>query len=196
MSNLKIDLQKSFQSLFKASIRNTKFHGLPLILRTKRPSLRIIWLVCFLVSFTYCFYSVTDLISLYFKYRVVTSIKFFNTSPFEFPAVTLCSSNIISTSDILLGCKFKETDCLSDFSESTYKRIGLPDYYCTSFNVNRITPLTVELAIQELELVLLDRHRNLVFAVHDPHFYPGSEKLFSLLNGIEFDKIIYYFHST
>lgn len=55
------------------------------------------WTICFTVSFGFCSYSVFQSISNYFSFEVVSHIDYIVEAPVQFPAVTFCNINQLSS---------------------------------------------------------------------------------------------------
>ena len=69
-------------------------HGIPNIVRSQSYFLKIMWLLCFLVSSGGCAYLVYRSISNYFDYEVVTKINVVAEVPAPFPTISFCVSEI------------------------------------------------------------------------------------------------------
>lgn len=72
---------------------NTKSHGVPNILRVENLFLKIIWIICFVASFSYCIYTIIGIILTFLKFEVLINQQVATDSPIEFPAVTVCNLN-------------------------------------------------------------------------------------------------------
>ena len=70
---------KSITSLLKEqaleSISLSTWHGIPKIVQTKNKVLKVIWTLCFIISFGYCSYFITNTFINYFGYSVITNIN-------------------------------------------------------------------------------------------------------------------------
>ena len=69
-------------------------HGIPNIYRNENVFIKFIWLVFFLLSTTYCWFSIVTLILSYFDHKVLFNLKLIERSPIDFPAVTFCNLNL------------------------------------------------------------------------------------------------------
>ena len=77
--------------------KSSTSHGLPNIFRNESYLLKMIWIVCFLASTGYCFYSLYISMVQYFEYQVTSQISQVFESPTEFPTVTICNQNLFVT---------------------------------------------------------------------------------------------------
>ena len=91
-------------------ILSSTSHGLPRIFRTKRKSIKIMWLFLFILFSIICIYMVYSTVINYLKYEVITKIDVIKELPAEFPAVTIinlrnpkCNASL---SKIMINCRF------------------------------------------------------------------------------------------
>ena len=88
------------QNLLKKLIelsQSSSSHGFPNIFRTQRISIKLLWAVCFILSVAICSYMIFQTMNDYLDYNVVTTTEFISELVSEFPAVTICDSNPLST---------------------------------------------------------------------------------------------------
>lgn len=62
-------------------------HGLSSITRTSSRLVRLIWLLCFLASFSFCVYSIIQLVVQFFNYDVLINLQVSDAKTVDFPAV-------------------------------------------------------------------------------------------------------------
>ncbi len=63
--------------------KSSSFHGYPNIFRTKRKTLKLMWIFCFIVSNGFCAYLILKSILEYLEYGVNTQIRVVNQIPME-----------------------------------------------------------------------------------------------------------------
>jgi hypothetical protein len=100
-----------------AWIERTTSHGLPNIVRSNNLVIKIMWILFFLASLTYCSYVIIVSLIDYFKYQTVVSTTYVKETPTMFPAVTLCNlSMLLISSDVvttILQCRPSRLMCWS-----------------------------------------------------------------------------------
>jgi hypothetical protein len=101
----KFEIKSKIQLIFSAS----SIHAVPNMVKDNFLIVRLIWLVCFLTSTSFCAYFIILSIQEYFTYEVVTNIRLHNEMPFIFPMVTICNLNVFTTNF--------SRDILNDFDE-------------------------------------------------------------------------------
>lgn len=65
-------------------------HALPKIVRSKRKTFKIFWILLTLASTSGCIYFETNIIRDYLQFNVITSTKIYHEVPMRFPMVTIC----------------------------------------------------------------------------------------------------------
>ena len=90
-------------------LRSTS-HGLPHAFRTNRLFFKIMWIILFLTSTLFGFYTVIQTIDTYLSYEIVTKIDVITEIPTDFPAVTIINlrnrKSNKSLNEILIYCTF------------------------------------------------------------------------------------------
>ena len=71
-------------------------HGLSNIMRIKNIFLKVIWIICFLISAIWCLFSSIRLFSTYYAYPSYVSTLIVQESPSVFPAVTICNMKLVN----------------------------------------------------------------------------------------------------
>jgi hypothetical protein len=61
--------------------KSTSFHGYPNIFRTKRITLKLMWIICFTISNAFCSYMIVKSMLEYLEYGVNTQIRVVNQIP-------------------------------------------------------------------------------------------------------------------
>jgi hypothetical protein len=64
-------------------------HGIPNLARNKSKLIRAVWICAILACGSYCFYSIVVSIMSYLAYAVLINIKVTESTPIDFPAVTV-----------------------------------------------------------------------------------------------------------
>ena len=72
-------------------------HGLPNIIRTKYFPLKIIWTILFLTAVGVLIYFLYNTIQDYLKYEVKTVVRSIDVDEMNFPVVTVCNTNKVTT---------------------------------------------------------------------------------------------------
>jgi hypothetical protein len=78
-------------------IENSTSHGLPNIMKTNRISIKILWIIFLLIAIGACSYMIAKTISEYLQYEVVAYSEVITELSSEFPAITLCDTNPLTT---------------------------------------------------------------------------------------------------
>jgi hypothetical protein len=72
-------------------------HGIPNIVRTENWSVKILWSIFVLLSTAFCAFMVTRAVLDYLKNDVVTKIRVYKEIPAEFPTITICNINPLTS---------------------------------------------------------------------------------------------------
>lgn len=78
-------------------VENSTSHGLPNIMRTSRISIKILWIIFLLIAISACSYMIAKTISEYLQYEVIAYSEVITELSSEFPAITLCAINPLTT---------------------------------------------------------------------------------------------------
>ena len=87
-------LKKIIQST-RETLESSSIHAIPNISRNKYSLIKIIWLICFLISFGFCSFSIYSCVLDYLDYNVVTNVKIKNTNQLSFPVINICNLKFI-----------------------------------------------------------------------------------------------------
>ena len=68
-------------------------HGIPGISRAQNKYVRLMWIVCFLSSVSYCCYAIVSIVMSYFSFGVLINMQVIDSPNIDFPAVTVCNLN-------------------------------------------------------------------------------------------------------
>jgi hypothetical protein len=96
MANNEPDIT-SYKKVLINAIESTTIHGLPMILKEKNYFSKIIWLILFLSSFSFCLFLNRKSIDDFLNYEVITKARIINEPKLTFPTVTICNKNRFST---------------------------------------------------------------------------------------------------
>ena len=88
---------KEIRETTKETVENSSIHALPNIVRNKYIIIKIVWIVCFLISFGICCWFIIQSILDYLSYQVITNIKVNYENKIKFPIVTICNLNFFAT---------------------------------------------------------------------------------------------------
>lgn len=87
----------SWKGIVTESAHDSTTHGLPHIFKRKHVSIKLFWLVCFLISSGFCFYMITKSVMSYFEYETVSKVERIYEIPTLFPSVSICNLNPFTT---------------------------------------------------------------------------------------------------
>ena len=89
----------------KETLESSSIHAIPNITRNKNYSIKLMWSICFLISFTVCSFSIYSSLSDFFNYDVTTKIIVQNQDKLKFPIISICNLNFYSTNESYLASK-------------------------------------------------------------------------------------------
>jgi acid-sensing ion channel 5 len=90
-------LKQEIIDLNKETLEGSSIHAIPNITRNKYILIKIMWLICFFISFGVCTWLIKNSIDDFLNYDVITTteIKYYN--KMQFPIVSLCNLNLFAT---------------------------------------------------------------------------------------------------
>ena len=71
-------------------VESSTSHGLPNIVRSERVSIKLLWTICFVGSFSVCSYMVFLSVSQFLEYSVVTQSELLTETKSIFPTISIC----------------------------------------------------------------------------------------------------------
>lgn len=83
--------KSEYISLILKTLVDSKTHGISNILKANNRIIRVIWIMCFLASASYCTYELVIAILTYLKFDVISSSITIYEAPTLFPAVDFCN---------------------------------------------------------------------------------------------------------
>ena len=115
----------TLKSELKQFAENTTFHGVANIINhPKHPVwMRLTWMFFFLLMLSIYFFMLSQTLTKYYKYPVVTNVEYRTTDSITFPSVTICNFNIFRYSAILQD----NTGLFIMNIESTTRELYLPE---------------------------------------------------------------------
>ena len=126
------------KNLLKKSMLSTTVHGLPNIARTNIKSLKIMWLICVVLSTSFGVYFVYKNIFEYLQFDVVTRYEVVYEEQSEFPTVSFCSEvgfKNKSLNEFVMNCSFSgDISCFLNKNSSFEKFEDLTYGECYRFN--------------------------------------------------------------
>ena len=139
-------------------LSESTIHAIPNIFSINHLIIKIIWLVCLLVSASFCSYFIVSSIQDYLKYDVVTNIEIENENPIGFPSVTICNLNIFSSSkskNIMNELMRNQTDIDQNYSNlSNSLKLELMNqrylYQINSLNLNDSSKISLGNSINDI----------------------------------------------
>lgn len=84
------DRKTELKQEFKSWAERSTFHGLPQIISSERISIKLIWSICLLASWSYCGRLLVNSVSDYWNYDVNTVVEILRDTNADFPSVTFC----------------------------------------------------------------------------------------------------------
>lgn len=84
------DKKSELNQEFKSWAERSTFHGLPQIISSERISIKLIWSICLLASWSYCGKLLVNSVSDYWNYDVNTVVEILRDTNADFPSVTFC----------------------------------------------------------------------------------------------------------
>ena len=106
-SFLKEKNKKNFKKAFIEFGLSTSCNGFPHLFKTERTILKIVWIICILVSTAACVWMVTKSINDYLEFDVITKIETVPDEEITYPAIMICVEKKENYNDIyILSCEF------------------------------------------------------------------------------------------
>jgi hypothetical protein len=96
-------------------IKDSTVHGLPKALKANYLISKIVWILFFIGSISYCIYLILTAISSFFQYNTVTNIETKTEIPADFPVITICNLNQFQKNNSL--------DVLKNYSEASLVKL-------------------------------------------------------------------------
>ena len=79
------------------SASDSTTHGLPHIFKRKHVSIKMFWLICFLISSGVCGYMIVKSVINYFEHETVSKVQRIYEIPALFPTISVCNLNAFTT---------------------------------------------------------------------------------------------------
>jgi hypothetical protein len=150
----------------KKCAESSSIHALPNIARSEYISIKIIWLVCFLVSLGYCSFGIARNLTNYLSNESNTQFKKGFEGSIDFPTITFCNKNPFKTSydfDHLIN------ETINDFSDYQLFYEYVDSLKKAKLGLNK-TKL-YELSFKNNEMLLSCLYENSKCANHDFELY-------------------------
>ena len=102
----------------KETLESSSIHAIPNITRNKFSIIKLMWFICFCISFYACVLFMAKSINDYGNYDIVTNVKINYVQKLPFPVVSICHlgidmadnlTNLLNNS--LIECNFNKIDC-------------------------------------------------------------------------------------
>ena len=78
-------------SLTRDTFESSSIHAIPNIIKNKFISIKIVWLICLMASFSGCAWFLIKSINDYMKYDVVTTVRANYVNELTFPVIGICN---------------------------------------------------------------------------------------------------------
>jgi hypothetical protein len=93
----KNDKLKRIKSILEELLVSSTSHGIPNAIRSKHVSLKIMWLIFFLISTGFCALFIILSFMEYSEYNVITTVRIINEIPTDFAQIKICNLNPYTT---------------------------------------------------------------------------------------------------
>lgn len=120
---------KYILNIISSTLEDSTTHGLNPIIKREHTVIRILWIVCLIVSTAICSYMIALSITSYFDYETVTKTQKISLISTEFPAVTICNVNPFMTN---ASADFVEEMILENFIVNPFLTIDQSFSYFSS----------------------------------------------------------------
>lgn len=111
--------EKTWSKILEDAMLGSKVHSLDKIYTIKSIALKCFFVLCLMASFGYCNYLTYQAISLYYQYKVSTTISVIQELP-RFPVVQFCNLNSFD----YLRVSDEIEDLLNEFNTSSYEHLS------------------------------------------------------------------------
>jgi hypothetical protein len=92
--------RKEILDLTKITLEGSSIHAIPNIIRNKYYLIKVVWFVCFSVSFSWCCWFMVRSINDYLTYSVTSLIEIKYQNQLKFPIITICHLNLIKSNTL------------------------------------------------------------------------------------------------
>jgi len=183
---MKSSIMRAIKSAVLECMLTTTGHGLPKIAKPGNIFLSLIWTIFFLIGLAGGIYMICTCVGEYLQFGVITTTKIIRETEMNFPAVTICSSNNLNITNIIVGCRhgqlngpncridtfeFYDKSCARlDFSKDkseSFKLYGegeLYGYDILFYNYMR----------SPLQFVITEDYERLIYEEIRENIYPGQ----------------------
>ena len=121
---------KKMQHKLEEYSQDTTMHGIRNIVKTESLLIRIMWLICLIISTASCSYFIFLGLVNYLNFDIVTIIDTIYEHHSQFPTVSFCNKNGDLNNSEIIKCEFNQNDC-SDYFEKFHDSSGK---LCYRFN--------------------------------------------------------------
>lgn len=90
-------LSKEIKSEIKETLSSSSIHSFPNIVQNKYNSIRLVWVVCLILSTAACCFFIVSSIIEYFSYDVVSKTNINYLNKIDFPIISICDLNAFNT---------------------------------------------------------------------------------------------------
>jgi len=106
----------------KELLIDSTIHGIPRVLKSKSLTIKLIWILCFFISTSYCIILVIEAVNIFLDYEAVTNINTYSdASSNTFPAITFCNLNQFQNENSLnLVRKYANLSSLYNYQKSIF----------------------------------------------------------------------------
>ena len=130
-------LTKELLLLLTHWLSTSSFHGLSQIGATQKSlTRRLIWLLLFIVSASYCIFNLYELFLEFTKYPTVTNTETISDFPVVFPSVTICILSNKTVPQMILKSEYARKVLSPDEITLTHAYVDERDETCFTFNKN------------------------------------------------------------
>ena len=159
-------------------------HGLPNIFRTKRYSIKIMWLIFFVISTSLGVYMSVRSVSNYLSHNVITQLDVIYELPTQFPTVTFFnlrnSKSKMRLENLLIDCFYNDDVCNATDFDVFEDKLGFVSYRFKSrpaYTAGKINGLNLILYLNNTDYDEFGKYDGFQISVHnesqDPRYYGG-----------------------
>ena len=82
--------ENSIRKIISAGLKSSTAHGIPNIVKNKHTIIKLIWIICLLISTSIGGYLTFKMVLSYLNYEVVSNIQLVSEERSEFPTISIC----------------------------------------------------------------------------------------------------------
>ena len=96
-ANMMVNRKSQIKSILKEVLYNSTAQAILKIFNTRHKLIKIIWIICLVLTCSTCAPLIVKSLTRYFSYEVVTTSRTIYEAPALFPKITICNRNLFTT---------------------------------------------------------------------------------------------------